>query len=165
MPIATAELIDHLGLQRHPEGGWYAETWRSEQRVTVERNAAPTTRAAATSIYYLLERDDFSAFHRIASDELWLWQGGGGIDVHVLAPDAEPYTLLLGAPGTPGRVAQAVVPAGAWFAAAPADGAAYALCACVVAPGFEFAEFELAEREALLEAWPGCSELVEAFTR
>ncbi len=158
-------LIDALELRPHPEGGWYKETWRSEQPVTAARADGPATRSAATSIYYLLERGDFSAFHRIASDELWVWQAGGGIDIHVLEPGCAPRTLALGAPLAEGRVAQAVVPAGAWFASAPAPDAAFVLVCCVVAPGFEFSEFEMARRAELLAASPAESALIERFTR
>jgi predicted cupin superfamily sugar epimerase len=121
-------------------------------------------RAAATSIYYLLHAGERSRFHRIASDELWLWQGGGVMDVYVLADGAPPYVMRIGPPGREGANGQGVVPAGAWFAASPAPGSDHVLVACAVAPGFDFADFELADRDLLRAERPDAGPWIERFT-
>ena len=148
MPIAPAalHLIRRLGLEPHPEGGFYRETYRSEERV--QRGVPSVERAAATAIYYLLADDAYSAWHRIQSDELWHFH------VHVLEDDGTVRTHRLGhAAEDEMAVYQAVVPAGRWFAAERVAGAhGYALVGCTVAPGFEFSEFELAEGHVLLKS-------------
>ncbi|WP_017522511.1 cupin domain-containing protein [Pusillimonas noertemannii] len=150
-------LVTQFGLQPHPEGGYYRETYRSAQGVTVQAGR----RAASTAIYYLLEDNDYSAWHRIASDELWHFYAGQALDIHVLDENGGLLTHRLGDPlREAGCTFQAVVPAGRWFAAelasralrAPgqAAGDAFALVGCTVAPGFEFSEFELADPQALI---------------
>ena len=149
-------LVAQLALNRHPEGGWYRETWR----------AAPTagaSRSAATSIIFALGVGERSRLHRIDADELWVWQGGGAVTVHVLSPEGQRETLLIGPPGRHDTVPQAVVGAGAWFCAEPEPGA-FAVVGCVVAPGFEFRGFELASRAALMAVFPGHADLIAAFT-
>lgn len=127
------ELIDALGLQPHPEGGYYVETWRAEHE--------PGRRAAATAIYFLLGEGDRSHWHRVDADELWLHHAGAPVRLSV-ATDAEAGDQLLGSDIAAGERPQVRVPAGAWQAAEPIGG--WALVSCVVVPGFEFAGFELA---------------------
>ena len=151
MTIAPAalHLIRRLGLEPHPEGGFYRETYRSEERVQRGRiDGRAAERAAATAIYYLLADDAYSAWHRIQSDELWHFHTGDALDVHVLEDDGTVHTHRLGhAAEDEMAVYQAVVPAGRWFAAERVAGAhGYTLVGCTVAPGFEFSEFELADR-------------------
>ena len=126
-------LIAALGLAPHPEGGWYRETWRAP--------SAKGERASSTAILFLLENDQRSHWHRVDADEIWLWQGGDPLTLSIAPGDHGPIEdHLLG----PDRL-QGVVPKGQWQAARPGAGAhGYALVSCVVAPGFEFAGFELA---------------------
>ncbi len=153
-------LIQRLGLLRHPEGGWYRETWRSA--IPVAHPASGAERAACTCIHFLLEAGDFSAWHRVASDEVWLWQGGGALELHLLAPDTgEHRVVALG----PDAELQAAVPAGWLQAARPAPGSAHALAGCVVAPGFDFADFKMPGREELLREYPRHARVVEEMTR
>ncbi len=152
MPIAPAaqRLIRRLGLEPHPEGGFYRETYRSEERVQRGLiDVGAVERAAATAIYYLLADDAYSAWHRIQSDELWHFHAGDPLNVHVLEDNGTVRTHRLGnAAEDEVAVYQAVVPAGRWFAAERVAGVhGYALVGCTVAPGFEFSEFELADLE------------------
>ena len=132
-----------LGLEPHPEGGWFRRTWTSP--VTVE--AAAGTRPAATCIHYLLEPGERSAWHVVTSDELWLWHGPGSLELQLGGDGAEPgevTTVLLG----PGAAAQGIVPAGTWQAARPASGEEV-LVSCFVSPGFDFADWRLADSNTL----------------
>ncbi|WP_296229229.1 cupin domain-containing protein [Ralstonia sp. UBA689] len=162
MPIAPAaqRLIDRLGLEPHPEGGFYRETYRSQERV--QRGIPPVERAAATAIYYLLADDAYSAWHRIQSDELWHFHTGDPLDVHVLEGNGTVRTHRLGhAAEDEMAVYQAVVPAGRWFAAERVAGVhGYVLVGCTVSPGFEFSEFELAESRVLLESHSAHDDLI-----
>lgn len=136
-------LIDQLGLQPHPEGGWYREMWRGP--------GASDGRAVGTSILFLLEAEQSSHWHRVDAHEVWLWQKGDPIELTIAETDhSTPDRTLLGPDLEAGQVFQWVVPAGEWQAARPVTSAAghgFSLVSCVVTPGFEFAGFELAPAE------------------
>jgi uncharacterized protein len=153
---AVDELIRRFGLQQHPEGGYYSETYRADD--LVHRDGAPAnegTRAASTAIYFLLAEGAYSAWHRIRSDELWHFYAGSPLEIHSIDERGVLSTRKLGhALEQPGTVFQAVVPAGHWFAARCCDPSTYALVGCTVAPGFEFSEFEIADVETLAQAYP-----------
>ncbi len=133
MTASARETIDALGLQPHPEGGWYRETWRAPP--------GPDGRSRGTAIHFLLEHGQRSHWHRVDAAELWLHQGGGMLRLEIAGPDGV-ETLELSSRVGAGARNQAVVPPGAWQAAGTDDD--WALAACVVVPGFEFAGFELA---------------------
>lgn len=161
--------IEHLGLRPHPEGGYFRETYRAAESVAAsalpERFGGP--RAHATAIYFLLTSDGFSALHRIRSDELWHFYDGDAVTIAVLDPSGEGTveTAKLGRDPARGESPQIVVPAGAWFGAEIAAGGNFALVGCTVAPGFDFADFELAERAALAARYPRHRSVIERFTR
>lgn len=159
MHDTAAELIRRLGLQPHPEGGHYRETYRGAQQVL--RAPGGPSRSAGTAIYYLLHGGACSAWHRIASDEIWHFYAGGVLLVHVLEEGGSVSTHRLGdALRDPAAAYQAVVPAGCWFGAELAEPGGYALVGCTVAPGFEFSEFELADVDVLLAGYPGRADLI-----
>jgi len=185
--------IEKLGLQVHPEGGYFRQSYKSDLRVIPEASgrahavAKGTTaagqpelhgsRAASTGIYFLLEGENFSAFHRLRSDEMWHFYAGSPLTVHVLGPAAEYCSILLGTDPEAGQVFQAVVPRGCWFGAELAQNRgfsqnrgevvhpSYALVGCTVAPGFEFEDFEMARRELLQAKYPGQNEIIQKLTR
>lgn len=143
-----SRLIRQFGLLPHPEGGYYRETYRSQE--TVRRNATGNPYSASTAIYYLLADGAYSAWHRIAADEAWHFYAGHPLLVHVLLANGRHITHKLGnALQTNGATFQAVVPAGCWFAAQLAQPDSFAFVGCTVAPGFEFREFELATEQDL----------------
>jgi predicted cupin superfamily sugar epimerase len=155
----AARLIARLGLQPHPEGGHYRETYRASERL--HRPALGVERAASTAIYYLLSGDAFSAWHRIASDEIWHFHAGGPLFVHVLDAEGRLLTHRLGNAVVDEQASfQAVVPAGCWFAAERVSAARYTLVGCTVAPGFEFADFELGDAERLAAEHPAHAGLI-----
>lgn len=138
------EWIARLHLQPHPEGGCFRETYRS---------------AHSTAIYFLLEGHQFSAMHRIASDELWHFYAGSPLTVFVIHPDGRREDLHLGR-----DVFQAVVPGGCWFGARLDTPEGYALVGCTVAPAFEFKDFELGDRAKLVSQYPQHREIIRELT-
>lgn len=153
--------IEQLELQPHPEGGWYRETWRADVLVPT----AHGERSAGTAILYLLERGQVSAFHRIRSDEVWLHHAGAGLQIPCLG--AEGLTVQrLGLRSARGERPQVVVPAGNWFGARLDPGAEehFALVSCTVAPGFDFADFEMASPDAMRAEFPDAEEWIEALS-
>ncbi|HEX2300133.1 MAG TPA: cupin domain-containing protein [Pseudonocardiaceae bacterium] len=137
-------LVETLRLQRHPEGGWFRETWRASTMVTLP--GWPGPRATATGILYLLRAGESSRWHRVRGDELWLWHRGGPLLLTLggsgAAPGSDATPLILGADVEHGQLPQALVPGSHWQCARPAAGQEV-LVSCVVSPGFHFADFEL----------------------
>ena len=161
MTSEAARWKAQLGLEPHPEGGHYRETWRSPVRVAAA--ALPPgfagERALASSILYLLAAGERSLLHRLRADEIWYHHAGGPLGLHLLHPDGQYRRLVLG----PGAFQQ-VVPHDCWFAAEPEPGCDYALAGCFVSPGFDFADFQLGRRDELLARFPRHAELVLRFT-
>jgi len=160
LPPEVRALVQRLGLSPHPEGGWYRETWRSAARVRTPRGERP----AMTVIHFLLPAGDFSAFHRVHSEEAWHHVAGDPLELRVLTPAGDHEVHRLGALHHDGARTHVVVPAGAWQAARPA-GDGYSLVSCVVAPGFEFSDFELADERLLAGTSPELAGLVRSLLR
>ena len=159
--------VEKLKLQPHPEGGYYKETYRSTEEIN--GGALPKrfvgTRNYSTAIYFMLTDDNFSAFHRIQSDEVWHFYKGDGITVSVLHLDGRLEEIKLGSNIDKGEVFQAVVPAGTWFGSKLTDGGKWCLVGCTVAPGFDFEDFEMANRSLLLKEFPQHSNTIQTLTR
>ncbi|KAG0269177.1 hypothetical protein DFQ27_004573 [Actinomortierella ambigua] len=136
--LATA-----LNLTQHPEGGWYRETWRTTGQFHPE--GYPGNRTAATAIYFVLGRDEMSQWHRVRSDELWLWQSGSPLELTLGGrgerPSATTSTIRLGPSIKNGEHPQGLVPGGVWQTAKPVRGEV--LVSCIVAPGFDNQDFTL----------------------
>lgn len=152
------ELVRALGLQPHPEGGYYKETYRAPARVDTPRGV----RAAGTAIYYLLPRGTFAAWHRVTSDEVWHFYDGASLTLYLLG-EGGLETVVLGRDVARGERPQVVVPAGVLQAAVPRGD--YTLTGCTVAPGFDFADWEMPPREELLARYPEHAELMRQLTR
>jgi uncharacterized protein len=159
--------IRKLNLEPHPEGGYFRQTYRSA--LTLARAGLPAEfrgdRAASTAIYFLLEGGNFSAFHRLKSDEVWHFYAGTPLAVHVIEADGKYFSFLLGNDPEAGQVFQAVVPAGSWFASHVRDWKSWTLAGCTVAPGFEYEDFEIAKREKLIGDYPQHRALIQQLTR
>jgi len=171
-------LIDNFGLQPHPEGGWFAETYRGADHVTTSSGAR---RASSTAIYFLICPGNVSRLHRIASDEVWHFYLGGPLAVVEVGNEAEfgpahHKATILGQDIAHGQMVQYTVKAGTWFGCYPleheqdagGDGEGskevYSFVGCTVAPGFEFSDFELASRAALLAEFPQAHEVIVKLT-
>ena len=168
-PMTADQLIKSLRLAPHPEGGFFRETYRAAG--TIAGNALPNgfagDRVFSTSIYYLLQGRQVSVLHRIRSDELWHFHMGDAMEVIDITRDGALTTTVLGHDVADGNTLQSVVPAGRWFGARLARPAkdAFALMGCTVAPGFDFADFEIAHRDTLLNAFPQHTAIIKAMTR
>jgi uncharacterized protein len=161
MHPGAVDLIRILGLEPHPEGGFYRETFRS----TALLPGLPSgPRAALTAIYFLLPAGTFSAWHRVTSDEAWCHYDGDPLDLHTLTPAGAHEVVRLGRDYAAGRRPQHIVPAGVFQAAIPA-GERWTLVGCMVAPGFDFADFSMPSRRDLCEQFPSHRALIEEFTR
>jgi len=155
--------IKHLNLQAHPEGGFYKETYRSNETLATQSLPARFTgsRNFSTAIYFLLRSQDRSVFHRIKSDELWHFYQGSTLSIYILTNEGLTIKKL-GTHLAQGESLQVMVPANCWFGARVEEKETYALCGCTVAPGFDFQDFEMAERKELLRQYPSWEkEIVE----
>ncbi len=159
--------IEKLNLQTHPEGGHFRETYRSSERIAA--NALPPRfggeRTLSTSIYFLLEHEEVSHFHKIKADEIWHFYAGTGLTLHAIDGDGNYSERKLGPDYENGDEFQLMVPGGIWFGASVLDTSSYALFGCTVAPGFEFEDFELARRDKLTELYPQHQAIIERLTK
>jgi predicted cupin superfamily sugar epimerase len=153
--------ISHLKMIPHPEGGFYREVFRS--RIEIFRKSSPDLIQACSSIYYLLQGSDYSAFHRLCSDEIWYYHKGEPLHIYELTKTGLLITHELSDHET-GHLS-IIIEAGSWFAAAIPSGKEYSLVSCVVAPGFDFSEFELADRDELIRQFPEHRNMIEVFCR
>lgn len=155
----AARLVKKLGLEEHPEGGYFKQAYRSETIVNVEGYGGP--RNIATAIYYMLVGFQFSAFHRIRSDEIWHHYAGGSITLYTINDGGKMSKIKIGRGGTP----QTVIKAGTWFAASLDNKRSYCLLGCTVSPGFDYRDWELAKRDKLARAYPQHRALIERYTK
>jgi hypothetical protein len=161
------ELITKLKLSPHPEGGFYKETYRSEGEISEESLGEKYTgsRNHATSIYFLLTSDTFSAFHRIRQDEIWHFYVGSPLHLHVINPEGEYSQTIVGNDVLNNHTPQIVVTGGSWFAANVIDENSYSLVGCTVSPGFDFLDFDLAKRKELINTFPQHNKIITDLTR
>jgi uncharacterized protein len=165
--INPNQLIEQYGLQPHPEGGWYKQTYKSSE--VIAASALPErfggNRPISTAIYFLVEEGNFSAFHRIKSDECWHFYAGDPLHVYVLQQSRKLEIISLGNNIAKGELFQYVVPANCWFASRPAPGSRYSFVGCTVAPGFDFTDFELAQADSLSAAYPRHETIIRQLCR
>jgi uncharacterized protein len=151
------DIIKTLGLQPHPEGGFYGETYRSEEEIPGKK------RNLLTSIYFLLTDMNVSRFHRIKSDELWYFHTGSTVIVHTLDENGHAEHLL-GNDLSKGERPYLMVPKETIFGSSIKGSKGYALVSCAVAPGFDFRDFELLSREELILQFPANKEIIHLLT-
>lgn len=160
-------LIKTLKLKKHPEGGYFKETYRSEGQIleSVLPGVFEGSRNYCTGIYFLLTSDTFSAFHKIHQDEMWHFYQGSPLTIHMIDADGNYTSRVLGMNVEAEELPQFTVPKETWFAAEVNKPGSFALAGCTVAPGFDFRDFELAEQHSLSELSPEHTGLIKKFTR
>lgn len=165
--MTAQQLIQQYNLLSHPEGGWFKETYKSGENIAA--NALPARfggeRTFSTAIYFLLEQGNFSAFHRIKSDECWHFYAGDCLQVYVIQMNGTLDIIRLGNDMEQGQLFQYVVPANCWFASRPALNSSFCFVGCTVAPGFDFADFEMADATALSAFFPQHEILITSLCR
>lgn len=165
--LTAEQMIQQYGLQLHPEGGWYKETYRSDEYISA--GALPErfsgNRVFSTAIYFLLEQGSFSAFHCIKSDECWHFYAGDPLLIYIIHQDGRLEIISLGNDIYKGQLFQYVVPANCWFASKPSPESNWCFAGCTVAPGFDFADFELADASTLSVTYPQHETIIKQLCR
>lgn len=166
MQLNADYFIEKLNLTSHVEGGAFKETYRSDY--LIPQNSLPSSfagnRAACTAIYFLLKYKQFSAFHKIASDEIWHFYHGQTLTIYEIEANGHLITHQLGNDLGNGENFQCVVKAGNWFASRCEVSNGFSLVGCTVAPGFDFADFDLANQIELMEQFPHLNNLIKDLT-
>ncbi|MBN1340939.1 MAG: cupin domain-containing protein [Bacteroidales bacterium] len=159
--------IEKLGLLSHPEGGFFKEIYRSPEMIS--KKCLPgrysSFRPYSTSIYFMITSDRFSAFHRVKSDEIWHFYTGSPLTLHILHPTGKLFSRILGPGFHEDQVFQLAIPKGCWFAAEIQEVNGFTLVGCTVSPGFDFDDFEMAEKEKLLHWYPAHKAIIERLCR
>jgi uncharacterized protein len=164
--VTAEQLIKTLKLTRHPEGGYFRETYRSQLRIdAIALNTGMDgARSVCTSIYFLLPYGECSTLHRIKSDEIWHYHSGAALSIYVFE-NQRLNILKLGPNLDRGESLQVVVPANSWFGAICHNENSFTLCGCTVSPGFDFIDFELARRKQLISDYPDYEKEIAMLTR
>ena len=154
-------LVEAYGLAPHPEGGFFKETYRSAETMTTRGGVV---RPISTGILFLLPEGEKSRLHRIKSDELWHFHLGGALRLTQISPEGKIEDVIIGPDVGRGHRLQHVVPARHWFGAEPEAGTNFCFVGCTVAPGFDFADFDLGSRATLLARFPNAREAIVRLT-
>jgi len=160
--ISPEQLIAHYKMQKHPEGGYYAESFKSKGRLP--ESALPQgikgERLWSTAIYFLLSNGEKSKLHKIAFDEVWHFYLGDPLVIVEILQDGTVQETKLGTNVTGGEKLQHVVPGGRWFGSYLPLDSQFAFVGCTVAPGFDFSDFEMGDRDTLLELYPSAKHTI-----
>ena len=154
--------ISKLNLQKHPEGGYFVESYKSEELVNSPKHGP---RYVCTAIYYLLTGDDFSSFHIMKSDELWHFYAGSSLTLYIIEQNGKLNEVRLGHNIDKGDTFQAAIKSGCWFAAALEDQNSYSLVGCTVSPGFDYQDWKLGDIKKLTSLYPQHKSVIEKYTR
>jgi len=162
MHITAKSIIKELKLKKHPEGGYFSEVYRSNE--VIRKIHLPERfkgdRNFSTSIYFLLNYNDFSSFHRLKADEVWHFYSGSPLNIYIIQNNGRLKKIILGK----NHLYQSVILAEQWFAAEVSKPKSYSLVGCTVSPGFDFKDFELGECEKLIELYPKHKSLIKRLT-
>lgn len=162
--ITAEEMIKLLNLQKHQEGGYFAETYRSKEMVTVPHRGQ---RSYSTAIYYMLTPDSFSEMHRLATDEIFHFYRGDPVEMLHLYPDGSGKRLLFGNEPEKGMHPQVLIPSEVWQGAQVLPGGTFGftLMGTTMAPGFEYSDYQVGSRQELTRQYPHFKDLITALTR
>jgi uncharacterized protein len=166
MNSKAREYIQKLQLKKHPEGGYYREIYRSGEIISATKlpKRYKSSRAYSTSIYFLLEGNQFSSFHKLQSDETWHFYDGVSVQIYIIDTNGNLEKKRVGENLNEGDDFQLTIFKDRWFAAELTDKKNFALIGCTVSPGFDFNDFELAKREELINLYPDHSALIKKLT-
>ncbi|HEY9485039.1 MAG TPA: cupin domain-containing protein [Nitrososphaeraceae archaeon] len=159
----SAYWISKLNLQKHREGGYFIESYKSIELVNLPNYHGP--RHVCTAIYYLLKGDEFSSFHVMKSDELWHFYAGSSLTLFIIEPNGRLNEVILGENIDNGHTFQAAITAGCWFAAAVDDYNSYSLVGCTVSPGFDYQDWKIGDRKILTKLYPQHKSIIEKYTK
>ncbi|HED05542.1 MAG TPA: cupin domain-containing protein [Ignavibacteria bacterium] len=158
--------IKKFGLEKHPEGGYFKETYRSGE--IIQKDFLPVrysgARTFSTLIYFLLQGEQISYFHKLKSDEIWHFYDGSSLTIYLIKNEYEIIEIILGNDVQNNESFQAIIPKDNWFAAEVMNKNSYSLVGCTVAPGFDFKDFELSKRKELLKTYPNHLGIINKFT-
>ena len=159
-------IINALGLEPHPEGGYFIETYRSVGEISQDSldSKYQGKRNYATCIYFLLTSESYSTFHRIHQDEIWHFYDGSPIKIHIISETGDYSNIIIGRDVIKGEKPQFVVPGNQWFAAEVINDNDYTLVGCTVSPGFDFTDFQLANRKELITQFPQHEKIITKLT-
>lgn len=165
--LQKEDIIRQLNLTPHPEGGYYRQTYKSEEKITINTSEEEDnkSRSYSTCIYFLLTSYNFSAFHRIKQDEIWHFYDGSPIRLHTISKEGIYKSHIIGKDLLKGETPQLVVKGGDWFASEVIDDNSFSLTGCTVAPGFDFDDFELMERSKGIKRFPTHKDIITQLTR
>lgn len=165
--MLKTELIQTFNLQPHPEGGYFKETYRSEGKILTNDppHHFPNHRNYSTAIYFLIEDTNFSALHRIKSDEIWHFYAGDALEVIEIDLEGNLIKTQVGNDLKNGQTFQYMVKAGHWFGSRVLKGGEFSFVGCTVSPGFDFNDFELAIRSELIDLFPQHAQVITELTR
>ncbi len=161
------EYIMKFQLKPHPEGGYYKEIYRAGELILPEHlpKRYKSSRSFSTSIYFLLEGNQVSTFHRLRSDEFWHFYDGSTLNIYTIDKDGKLKILKLGSKSMEGGSFQVQIKHGIWFGAEAADKSSFSLVGCTVSPGFEFEDFEFGKRNELIKRYPEHKDIIVKLTR
>jgi predicted cupin superfamily sugar epimerase len=156
--------IRTLNLTKHPEGGYFQESYRCPEKIYLQSGSSSIERNSASSIYFLLPGNEVSCFHRLRYDEIWYYHTGSPLTISMIDESGRLSERKLGLDTAMGESPQVVVPRGYIFGAKVCRADSYTLIGCVVAPGFDYQDFELLSRKTLLEQYPQYREIIIQLT-
>ncbi len=158
--------IEKLKLAKHPEGGYFREVYRANE--IISKKSLPdrysSFRPFSTSIFFLLKGNEFSAFHRLKSDEIWHFYDGSPLLLYLIDSKGKLTTVRVGRNPDKNELLQIAIPKGFWFAAEVVDKNSFSLIGCTVSPGFDFEDFELGSKELLTNKFPQHKSLIKRLT-
>lgn len=164
--VTVKELIKLFNLKPHPEGGYFKETYRANG--TIKKQALPSNFfgdcSFSTAIYFLLPKGSKSSLHRIKSDEVWHFYLGGPLTLVIIHKSGQIENITMGQNVQDGQRMQYVVPAGSWFGVYPNSDTEFSFVGCTVAPGFDFNDFELGNKDVLFKQYPNAKEIIEKLS-
>ena len=166
MDKVAGEIIIKYNLIKHPEGGYFSETYRSKEKIRKIHLPKRFSgyRHFSTAIYYLLTGNDFSCFHRLNADEVWHFYSGSSLILYVISPKGNLKKIVLGNESE-NTVHQYTFKHNHWLAGEVSDKNSYSFVGCTVSPGFEYEDFEPGQRNDLIKKFPRHRDIIKKFTR